>query len=74
MWLLFRLGPRTMFTMSVCLQHCHDGSLPRENIHSAAGPAVIHAGGREALTWLIDSGFTQVFFCGNALAAHEDGS
>lgn len=37
----------------------------------AGGPAIIHAGGREALTWLIDSGFIHVLFCGNALAAHD---
>jgi lysine-ketoglutarate reductase/saccharopine dehydrogenase-like protein (TIGR00300 family) len=37
----------------------------------AGGPAIIHAGGREALTWLIESGFIQVLFCGNALAAHD---
>lgn len=37
----------------------------------AGGPAIIHAGGREALAWLIDSGFIHVLFCGNALAAHD---
>src|SRR5881296_2027797 len=37
----------------------------------AAGPAIIHAGGRDALTWLIDSGFIHVLFCGNGLAAHD---
>jgi lysine-ketoglutarate reductase/saccharopine dehydrogenase-like protein (TIGR00300 family) len=37
----------------------------------AGGPAIIHAGGREALTWLIDHGFIHVLFCGNALAAHD---
>ena len=37
----------------------------------AAGPAVIHAGGRDALTWLVESGFIHVLFCGNALAAHD---
>jgi lysine-ketoglutarate reductase/saccharopine dehydrogenase-like protein (TIGR00300 family) len=37
----------------------------------AGGPAIIHAGGREALTWLIDEGFVHVLFCGNALAAHD---
>ncbi|RMH04237.1 MAG: TIGR00300 family protein [Nitrospirae bacterium] len=35
------------------------------------GPAIVHAGGREALAWLIDSGFVHVLFCGNALAAHD---
>jgi lysine-ketoglutarate reductase/saccharopine dehydrogenase-like protein (TIGR00300 family) len=37
----------------------------------AGGPAIIHAGGREALTWLIEQGFVQVLFCGNALASHD---
>lgn len=37
----------------------------------AGGPAIIHAGGREALTWLIEEGFIHVLFCGNALAAHD---
>ena len=37
----------------------------------AAGPAVIHAGGRDALTWLVESGYIHVLFCGNALAAHD---
>lgn len=37
----------------------------------AGGPAIVHAGGREALTWLIEAGFIQVLFCGNALAAHD---
>ena len=37
----------------------------------AGGPAIIHAGGRDALTWLIESGFIHVLFCGNALAAHD---
>ncbi|UCE64672.1 MAG: TIGR00300 family protein [Nitrospirota bacterium] len=37
----------------------------------AGGPAIVHAGGREALAWLIESGFIHVLFCGNALAAHD---
>ncbi len=37
----------------------------------AGGPAIIHSGGRDALTWLIDEGYIQVLFCGNALAAHD---
>lgn len=37
----------------------------------AGGPVIIHAGGREALAWLIESGFIHVLFCGNALAAHD---
>ncbi|MEW6542916.1 MAG: TIGR00300 family protein [Nitrospirota bacterium] len=37
----------------------------------AGGPAIVHAGGREALAWLIESGFIHVLFAGNALAAHD---
>jgi lysine-ketoglutarate reductase/saccharopine dehydrogenase-like protein (TIGR00300 family) len=37
----------------------------------AGGPAIIHAGGRESLAWLIEEGYVQVLFCGNALAAHD---
>ncbi len=35
------------------------------------GPAIVHTGGRDALSWLIDAGFIHVLFCGNALAAHD---
>lgn len=37
----------------------------------AGGPAIVHAGGRDALTWLIEAGYIQLLFCGNALAAHD---
>lgn len=37
----------------------------------AGGPAIVHAGGREALAWIIEEGYIQVLFCGNALAAHD---
>ena len=37
----------------------------------AGGPAIVHAGGREALAWIIEQGFIHVLFCGNALAAHD---
>ncbi len=37
----------------------------------AGGPAIVHAGGREALAWMIDEGYVQILFCGNALAAHD---
>ena len=37
----------------------------------AGGPAIIHSGGREPLTWLIEQGYIHVLFCGNALAAHD---
>jgi lysine-ketoglutarate reductase/saccharopine dehydrogenase-like protein (TIGR00300 family) len=37
----------------------------------AGGPAIVHAGGREALAWLIESAYIHVVFCGNALPAHD---
>ncbi len=37
----------------------------------AGGPAIIPAGGRDALTWLIEQRFIHLLFCGNALAAHD---
>lgn len=37
----------------------------------AGGPAIVHAGGRDALAWLVDQSYVQVLFCGNALAAHD---
>lgn len=58
---------RRMVAMCEAGQHNRTGA----KVLLAGGPAIIHAGGREALTWLIDSGFIHVLFCGNALAAHD---
>ena len=43
----------------------------RGKVLLSGGPAIIHAGGREALAWLIEEGFVHVLFAGNALAAHD---
>ena len=43
----------------------------RGKVLLAGGPAIVHAGGRAALAWLIDQGFIQILFAGNALAAHD---
>ena len=48
-----------------------DASSSPQKVLFAGGPAIVHAGGREALAWLIESGFIHVLFCGNALAAHD---
>jgi len=58
---------KRMVAMREAGQHNRTGA----KVLLAGGPAIIHAGGREALTWLIDSGFIHVLFCGNALAAHD---
>lgn len=44
---------------------------PNSRVLVAGGPAIVHAGGRDALAWLINEGYVQVLFCGNALAAHD---
>ena len=44
---------------------------PGGDVLLAGGPAIVHAGGRDALAWLIDSGYIHVLFAGNALAAHD---
>ncbi len=36
-----------------------------------AGPAVVHTGSRELLSWLIRRGYVHVLFAGNALASHD---
>lgn len=36
-----------------------------------AGPAIVHTGSREHLSWLIQNHFVHVLFAGNALAAHD---
>jgi lysine-ketoglutarate reductase/saccharopine dehydrogenase-like protein (TIGR00300 family) len=35
------------------------------------GPAIVHSGGRDALSWLIDEGYIHVLFAGNALPTHD---
>ena len=35
------------------------------------GPAVVHTGSRDHLSWLIEQGYVQVLFAGNALATHD---
>ncbi|MDP7367326.1 MAG: TIGR00300 family protein [Candidatus Pacebacteria bacterium] len=35
------------------------------------GPAIVHSGGREALSWMIDEGYIHVLFSGNALPTHD---
>ncbi|MCA9109969.1 MAG: TIGR00300 family protein [Planctomycetaceae bacterium] len=36
-----------------------------------AGPAVVHTGSRDDFSWLIEQGFVDVLFAGNALATHD---
>lgn len=43
----------------------------RGKILVVAGPAVVHAGARDDLAWLIEHGYVNVLFAGNALATHD---
>lgn len=53
------------------LRASHRQGHPGAKVLLAGGPAIVHAGGREALTWLIEADYIHVLFCGNALAAHD---
>ncbi len=53
------------------LRTAHRQGQPKSRVLVAGGPAIVHAGGRDALAWLIDEGYVHVLFCGNALAAHD---
>lgn len=53
------------------LRDWHRQGQAESKVLLAGGPAIVHAGGREALAWLIEQGFIHVLFSGNALAAHD---
>lgn len=53
------------------LRDGHQAGRTGNKVLMAGGPAIVHAGGRGALAWLIEEGFVHVLFCGNALAAHD---
>jgi lysine-ketoglutarate reductase/saccharopine dehydrogenase-like protein (TIGR00300 family) len=36
-----------------------------------AGPAVVHTGSRDLFSWMIENGYVNVLFAGNALATHD---
>ena len=42
-----------------------------EKILAVLGPAVVHTGGSEWVSWLIRNGYLQTLFAGNALATHD---
>ena len=42
-----------------------------ENILAVLGPAVVHTGGSEWVSWLIRNNYLNVLFAGNALATHD---
>lgn len=44
---------------------------PPGKVLVVAGPAVVHTGAHHDLAWLIQRGFVNVLFAGNALAAHD---
>jgi len=43
----------------------------RGHIVWVVGPAILHAGGRDTLTWFVDNGFVGALLGGNAIAVHD---
>jgi lysine-ketoglutarate reductase/saccharopine dehydrogenase-like protein (TIGR00300 family) len=42
-----------------------------QNVMAVLGPAVVHTGGSELVAWMVQQGYIQVLFAGNALATHD---
>ncbi|MBI4421226.1 MAG: TIGR00300 family protein [Gemmatimonadetes bacterium] len=53
------------------LKEQRESGRPGGKVLLTGGPAIIHAGGRDALAWLTDAGYINLLFCGNALATHD---
>src|SRR5262249_19067007 len=53
------------------LKKQREAGKPVSAVLLTGGPAIIHAGARDALAWIIDAGFIEVLFAGNALPAHD---
>lgn len=52
-------------------QHMRDVKAAGERILWVCGPAVVHTGAAPAMSALIDAGYVDVLFAGNALATHD---
>ncbi|MEO8496714.1 MAG: TIGR00300 family protein [Planctomycetota bacterium] len=49
----------------------HDARTAGQKILIVGGPAIVHTGSDDHMTWLIRNGYVQKLFAGNALAAHD---
>ncbi len=58
----------TVRDIAASMRRARDGD---GKILVVAGPAVVHTGSRDHFSWLIEQGYIDVLFAGNALATHD---
>jgi lysine-ketoglutarate reductase/saccharopine dehydrogenase-like protein (TIGR00300 family) len=62
--------PKGVATAQVARQ-LHEARAAGQKILVVGGPAIVHTGSVDHLSWLIRNGYVQKLFAGNALAAHD---
>ncbi|HVJ85747.1 MAG TPA: TIGR00300 family protein [Caulifigura sp.] len=58
----------TVREIAAAMKAARDGN---GRILVVAGPAVVHTGSRDLFSWMIEQGYVNVLFAGNALATHD---
>ncbi|MBX3444085.1 MAG: TIGR00300 family protein [Planctomyces sp.] len=58
----------TVREIAAAMRAARDG---QGRILIVAGPAVVHTGSRDLFSWLVEEGYVNVLFAGNALATHD---
>jgi lysine-ketoglutarate reductase/saccharopine dehydrogenase-like protein (TIGR00300 family) len=58
----------TVREIAAAMKAARDGN---GRILVVAGPAVVHTGSRDLFSWMIEEGYVNVLFAGNALATHD---
>lgn len=76
--ILYAEGPAGMRLADMLYQHKHEGAeMPYFRskrpgfIIWVLGPAVIHTGAMKSMEWIIEKGYCDVLFTGNAVAVHD---
>ena len=62
--------PKGVATAKIAKQ-MHEARTSGQKILIVGGPAIVHTGSVDHMTWLIRNGYVQKLFAGNALAAHD---
>ena len=62
--------PKGVATAQIARQ-LHDARASGQKILVVGGPAIVHTGSVDHMSWLIRNGYVQTLFAGNALAAHD---
>jgi len=62
--------PKGVATAQIAKQ-LHEARNSGQKILIVGGPAIVHTGSVEHMSWLIRNGYVQTLFAGNALAAHD---